>query len=114
MSLSKRLRASGEKRAQNQFVEPLIPGRPAYASPAGVDVNSETAIRMSTVYACVRLLGDTISSLPLGAYVRRGRNRISYAAVYGEVPNWVNKPNPDTTRLEFYEQIIALILMFLS
>lgn len=107
MSLSKRLRAAGEKRAQNQFVEPLIPGRPAYASPAGVDVNSETAIRMSTVYACVRLLGDTISSLPLGAYVRRGRNRISYAAVYGEVPTWVNNPNPETTRLEFYEQIIA-------
>ena len=107
MSLSKRLRAAGEKRAQNQFVEPLIPGRPAYASPAGVDVNSETAVRMSTVYACVRLLGDTISSLPLGAYVRRGRNRISYASVYGEVPNWVNNPNPETTRLEFYEQIIA-------
>jgi len=107
MSLSKRLRAAGEKRAQNQFVEPLIPGRPAYASPAGVDVNSETAIRMSTVYACVRLLGDTISSLPLGAYVRRGRNRISYAAVYGEVPTWVNQPNPETTRLEFYEQIIS-------
>ena len=110
MSLSKRLRASGEKR-QNQFVEPLIPGRPAYASPAGVDVNSETAVRMSTVYACVRLLGDTISSLPLGAYVRRGRNRISYASVYGETPNWVNQPNPETTRLEFYEQVIASLLL---
>ena len=110
MSLSKRLRASGEKR-QNQFVEPLIPGRPAYASPAGVDVNSETAVRMSTVYACVRLLGDTISSLPLGAYVRRGRNRISYANVYGETPNWVNQPNPETTRLEFYEQVIASLLL---
>jgi len=62
---------------------------------------------MSTVYACVRLLGDTISSLPLSAYVRRGRARISYAAVYGEMPEWVNKPNPDTTRLEFYEQVIS-------
>ena len=110
MSLSKRLRASGEKR-QNQFVEPLIPGRPAYASPAGVDVNSETAVRMSTVYACVRLLGDTISSLPLGAYVRRGRNRISYASVYGETPNWVFQPNPESTRLEFYEQVIASLLL---
>lgn len=111
MSLSKRLRKTGEKRAENQFVEPLIPGRPAYASPAGVDVNSETAVRMSTVYACVRLLGDTISSLPLGAYVRRGRNRISYASVYGETPNWVNQPNPETTRLEFYEQVIASLLL---
>lgn len=107
MSLSKRLRVAGEKRATNQFVEPLIPGRPAYATPAGVDVNAESAIRMSTVYACVRLLGDTISSLPLSAYVRRGRARINYAAVYGSMPNWINQPNPDTTRLEFFEQVIA-------
>jgi len=55
----------------------------------------------------VRLLGDTISSLPLGAYVRRGRNRISYAAVYGSTPEWVNRPNPETSRLEFFEQVIA-------
>ncbi len=107
MSLSKRLRQASEKRATNQFVEPLIPGRPAYATPAGVDVNAESAIRMSTVYACVRLLGDTISSLPLSAYVRRGRARINYAAVYGELPAWINQPNPDTTRLEFFEQVIA-------
>ena len=107
MSLSKRMRASSEKRSTNQFVEPLVPGRPAYATPAGIDVNADSAIRMSTVYACVRLLGDTISSLPIGAYVRRGRNRISYTAIYGSTPNWVNQPNPDTTRLEFYEQLVA-------
>ena len=107
MNLSRALRQAGEKRATNQFVEPLIPGRPAYSSPAGVVVSPETAIRMSTVYACVRLLGDTISSLPMGAYVRRGRNRISYAAVYGDVPIWVNKPNAESTRMEFLEQVLA-------
>jgi HK97 family phage portal protein len=107
MNLSRALRQAGEKRATNQFVEPLVPGRPAYSSPAGVVVSSETAIRMSTVYACVRLLGDTISSLPMGAYVRRGRQRISYAAVYGDVPAWVNKPNSELTRMEFLEQVLA-------
>jgi HK97 family phage portal protein len=107
MNLSRALRQAGEKRATNQFVEPLIPGRPAYSSPAGVVVSSETAIRMSTVYACVRLLGDTISSLPMGAYVRRGRQRISYAAVYGDVPAWVNKPNNELTRMEFLEQVLS-------
>lgn len=107
MNLSRALRQAGEKRSTNQFVEPLVPGRPAYSSPAGVVVSSETAIRMSTVYACVRLLGDTISSLPMGAYVRRGRNRISYAAVYGDVPAWVNRPNSESTRMEFLEQVLA-------
>ena len=108
MSLSKRLRESGEKRTNNsQWVEPLIPGRPAYMAPSGIDVNADSAIRMSTVYACVRLLGDTISSLPLGAYVRRGRNRISYISAFGEQPAWINKPNPEATRLEFFEQVIS-------
>ena len=107
MSLSKRFRIWNETRADNQFVEPLIPGRPAYTQPSGVEVTPDSSIRMSTVYACVRLLGDTISSLPLGAYVRRGRNRISYSSVYGEQPEWVNRPNPEATRLEFFEQVIA-------
>lgn len=108
MSLSKRLAGSGSKRsANNQYIEPLIPGRPAFNSLAGVTVDSESAIRMSTVYSCVRLLADTVSSLPVGAYVRRGRNRLPYATVYGDQPNWVNKPNRESTRLEFYEQIVT-------
>jgi len=107
MKLSKALQQASERRVANQFVEPLIPGRPAYTSPTGVEVSPDSAIRMSTVYACVRLLGDTISSLPMGAYVRRGRNRISYAGVYGETPAWVNNPNPESTRLEFLEQVLA-------
>jgi HK97 family phage portal protein len=106
MSLSKRLGVSGEKRNQ-QWVEPLIPARPAYSSVSGIEVTPKSAIRMSTVYACVRLLGDTISSLPVAAYVRRGRARISYSAAYGDTPAWVNRPNPEASRLEFFEQVLA-------
>ena len=111
MSLSKRIRTGFARRNNpntgEQWLEPLIPGRPAYMMPAGVEVTSETAVRMSTVYAFVRLLSDTIASLPMSAYVRRGRARISYAAAYGSMPEWVNKPNPEATRLEFLEQVIA-------
>jgi len=109
MSLSKRLKASGEQRqGNNQYIEPLIPPRPLYGvANAGVYVDADSALRISTVYSCVRLLGDTVSSLPMGAYVRRGRNRISYSAVYGSQPEWINKPNPESTRLEFIEQIIT-------
>lgn len=108
MNLSRAFRQASERRmAGQQFVEPLIPNRPNYISTAGVDVSPDSAIRMSTVYACVRLLGDTISSLPMSAYVRRGRNRISYAAAYGEMPSWVNQPNPEATRLEFLEQVLS-------
>jgi HK97 family phage portal protein len=109
MSLSKRLKASGETRDMNsQYILPLIPPRPLFGvANTGTYVDTESAIRTSTVYACVRLLGDTISSLPMGAYVRRGRNRLSYASVYGDVPAWINTPNPEQTRLEFIEQVIT-------
>jgi HK97 family phage portal protein len=92
----------------SQYILPLIPPRPLFGvANTGTYVDTESAIRTSTVYSCVRLLGDTIASLPMGAYVRRGRNRLSYTTVYGYTPEWVNKPNPETTRLEFIEQVIT-------
>ena len=108
MSLSKRLRNSGEKRAAGDtWVGPLIPGRPPITETAGVYVDADSAMRISTVFACVRLRSGTVSSLPVGAYVRRGRVRLSYAAAYGETPQWLIKPNPEQTKLEFFEQMIT-------
>jgi len=84
-----------------------IPRNGYTGSLSGVSVTTDTAIRMSTVYACVRLRSGSVSSLPLGAYVRRGRNRIAYASIYGQAPAWINRPNPETTRLEFFEQVVS-------
>ncbi len=98
--------ANRESRAAG-YTEPLIRARPAYRDVAGVVVNSDTAIRMSTVYACVKLLATTISSLPLGDFVRRGRVRLSYRSVYGTRAAWIEQPNPETNMLELFEQIIA-------
>tara|TARA_R110002126_G_scaffold21862_2_gene78677 strand:+ start:16 stop:1674 length:1659 start_codon:yes stop_codon:yes gene_type:complete len=107
MSLSKRFQSGFKDKRNSQWVEPLIPARAPFMTTAGVEVSPESAIRMSTVYACVRLLGDTIASLPASAYVRRGRQRLSYAAAYGSAPGWISRPNPDASRLEFLEQVLA-------
>ena len=37
-------------------------------SGAGKSVTAQTAIQLSTVYACVRVISETVSSLPLGVY----------------------------------------------
>ena len=107
MSLSKRLRTTEKRSVGDAWYQRLIPARPNSDMTAGVLVDPDTSMRLSTVYACVRLRSGTISSLPFGAYVRRGRQRLTYAAVYGETPAWVNKPNPEQTRLEFFEQLIT-------
>ena len=35
---------------------------------SGKAVNANTAIQLSTVYACVRVISETVASLPLGVY----------------------------------------------
>ena len=45
------------------------------ASTAGINVTAETAMRMSTAYACVGLIAGAIASMPLGIYERDGNER---------------------------------------
>lgn len=102
-----------EKRAFDPNDNANVIPRNSYSgmSIAGVAVNADSAMKLSTVYACVRLISGTIASLPLGAYVRRGRNRIAYASIYNETPQWINNPNPESTRLEFIEQVLSSMLI---
>ena len=37
-------------------------------SGAGKSVTAQTAIQLSTVYACVRVISEAVASLPLGVY----------------------------------------------
>lgn len=43
---------------------------PSVSSKAGVNVTSETALRTSTVYACVRVLAESVASLPITVFKR--------------------------------------------
>ena len=38
------------------------------SSTSGKSVNPKNAVQVSTVYACVRVIAETIASLPLGVY----------------------------------------------
>lgn len=44
-------------------------------STSGKVVNSETAMRTAAVYACVRVLAETVASLPCIVYRRKGRGK---------------------------------------
>lgn len=64
-----------------------------YESYAGVSVSPETAMRYSTVYACVRVLAESIAQLPLHLYTRQadgGRQRMAghpLEIILNEQPN---------------------------
>ena len=76
-------------------------------SQAGPLINSETAFHINPVFSAISLISDTISTLPLDAYVREGSERRALRPR----PAWVLKPDVDTTREAFYGSIIVSLLL---
>ncbi|HUT68671.1 MAG TPA: phage portal protein [Dehalococcoidales bacterium] len=74
-------------------------------SATGVQVTETSALYSSAVYACVRLLAETIASLPLPVYHRlvpRGKERAYNHPLYSLLHN---SPNPWTTSYSFRETL---------
>lgn len=71
-------------------------------SKSGVTVNEQTAMRMTTVWACITLVSETVAQLPLNLYERKGdkkqiaRNHPVYYLL-------TKQPNPFMTSFQFRE-----------
>ena len=70
-------------------------------------VNSETALQINAVFSAISLISDTISTLPIDAYIRRGGARYPLRPR----PDWVLKPDVDTTKEAFYGAVIVSLLL---
>jgi HK97 family phage portal protein len=70
---------------------------------AGVSVSQSNSLQLVAVYACVRLLSQTIAGLP--ADVFRKRNGTPEPVEPG--PSWLRMPNPETTWFEFTERVMG-------
>jgi HK97 family phage portal protein len=68
-----------------------------------MDVNQSTALRLIAVYACVRLISDTVASLPARAYRKQGDERKEVS----RPPSWLDMPNVETTWFEFVERCLS-------
>lgn len=79
----------------------------ARASNAGTTVTQDTALKMSAVYASVRLIADTISTLPLDQFIRRDGQRLPYRPR----EEWVNRPSTTLPRSTFWQQVIVSLLL---
>ena len=77
------------------------------ASNSGTKINPDTAFQISAIFSAVSLISDTISTLPMDAHRRVNGNRFPMRPK----PDWVNKPDVDTTRESFYGQVIVSMLL---
>jgi HK97 family phage portal protein len=76
-------------------------------SASGMTVTEDTSLRLSAVYACVRLISDTISTLPYDQYIRRDGQRFAYSPK----DSWIDRPSTEMPRTTFWKQIIISLLL---
>lgn len=74
---------------------------------SATSVNSETAFQVNAIYGAVSLISDTISTLPVDVYVRRDGARFPFRPR----PDWVTRPDVDTTKEAFYGAVIVSLLI---
>src|SRR3954463_3782573 len=74
---------------------------PYYDEKLGITVNTFTAMQLDAVWACVRLIAETIATLPLSMYERVGPKRKRYPDP-PQLPFLThNQPNPEPTAAVF-------------
>ncbi len=76
-------------------------------SKAGVSVTEQSSLKSTAVWACVRLLSETVASLPLPVYRRqspRGKDRAIDHPLYTLLHD---APNPEMTSYTFREMLQA-------
>lgn len=81
-----------------------------YATPAAVDVTEDSAMQLSAVWACVRLLAETVASLPVTVYRKTADGRIEDPSHYF-AQLMARKPNRYQTRQEFFETMMLNLVL---
>nr|DAW80362.1 MAG TPA: Portal [Caudoviricetes sp.] len=78
---------------------------------SGKTVNERTALQTTAVYACVRILSETIASLPLHVYryIEGGKTKDTEHALYTILHD---EPNPDMTSFVFRETLMSHLLIW--
>ena len=81
------------------------------AAASGKNVTEETAIQISTVYACVRVLAETLASLPLDIYESDGKGGSRIAENHPLEYLLHDAPNEEMTSFIWREQMMTQILL---
>ena len=82
-------------------------GNVAQQTYAGTIITQDTSLKIGAVYACVRLLADTISTLPVDTFYREGGARKPFRPK----PLWVENPDIGTAREDFLQQAMVSLLL---
>jgi HK97 family phage portal protein len=74
---------------------------------AGVTVNAETSVQLLAVYGSVRLIADSISTLPVDCY----RELPDSSRIEIESPGWLEQPTVDLSFVDWCGQVLSSLLL---
>ena len=107
-----RARDKPNKRASPQDAVSAAPGFYYGPSLSGKSVTPTSAIQVSAVYACVRVIAETVASLPLHVYEatdtgsRKANEHPLYRLLHDE-------PNTEMTSFVWRETMLSHLLLYL-
>jgi len=79
----------------------------AFGNLSATNIDEKSVLQVNAVFSAVSLISDTISTLPLDAFVRENETRLPYRPK----PAWVDKPDIDLPREAFYNSLIVSLLL---
>jgi HK97 family phage portal protein len=84
----------------------------ASASHSGHSVTVDSAMQLSTVWSCIRLVSETVATLPLPVYRTDALGRKVPARDHHLYPLLHDQPNADMTAAEFWESMVACMCLW--
>ena len=81
-------------------------------SSAGTNVNEKSALQMTAVYACVRVLAESIASLPLHLYTKDEHGNRKKAEDHPLFFLLHSEPNPEMCSYAFREAMMTSLLLY--
>ena len=104
------------RRLETRGADPLLPWGSSYIPTnaqtglmaAGVPINDDTALSISTVFTCVSILSDTVSTLPLVTLVKTHDHS---KVIVDPPPPLIANPWPDGNVLTWLSQVMFSLLL---
>lgn len=86
-------------------------GPTAYSQESAAEVTFDSAMQLSAVWACVKLLSETVASLPLSIYRRTDDGGRVLDANHPLSILFSGKPNRYQTKVEFFETVLLNLVL---
>lgn len=74
---------------------------------SGTVITQNESLKIEAVYSCVRIIADSISTLPVDTFVRVDGERRPFRPR----PEWLNYPESGVTRTEHFQQVLVSLLL---